>query len=202
MSLISNHILTRRTFMKNSLAGIAVLPAMNLGLSDFKWPAESSFNVKDYGAAGNGITLDTDAINKSIEVCSAAGGGAVYFPAGTYQSGSIRLKSNITLYLDVGATLLGAPNTINAYDPPEDNPFDMYQDFGHSHWHNSLIWGENLENITIMGLGTIDGGGMTAENPEPGGGDKTIALKLCKNIVIQDITIRHAGHFGCAAYRL
>ncbi len=147
------------------------------------------FNVKDYGATGNGITLDTGAINKAIETCSAGGGGTVYFPAGTYLSGSIRLKSNITLYLDAGATLLGAPNNINAYDPPEDNPFDMYQDFGHSHWHNSLIWGEGLENIAIIGQGTINGGGMTTEDPAPGGGDKTIALKLCKNILIKDIIL-------------
>jgi len=156
----------------------------------------SSFNVRDHGATGDGATLDTGAINKAIEVCSAAGGGTVYFPPGTYLSGSIRLKSNITLDLDVGSTLLGAPNDIDVYDPPEDNPWDMYQDFGHSHWHNSLIWGEGLENIAITGQGTIDGGGMSAEDPDPGGGDKTIALKLCKNIVIKDITIKHAGHFA------
>jgi len=156
----------------------------------------SGFNVRDHGATGDGITLDTGVINKAIEACSAAGGGTVYFPPGTYLSGSIRLKSNIALYLDTGATLLGAANDINAYDPPEDNPWDMYQDFGHSHWHNSLIWGEGLENIAIMGQGTIDGGGMDIEDPEPGGGDKTIALKLCKNIVIKDITIKHAGHFA------
>lgn len=153
-------------------------------------------NVKDYGAAADGTTLDTAAINKTIEACSASGGGTVYFPAGTYLSGSIRLKSNIALYLDAGATILGASNDINAYDQPEDNTFDMYQDFGHSHWHNSLIWGENLENITIMGPGTINGGGMTRGDPVPGGGDKTIALKLCRNILIKDITIRHAGHFA------
>ena len=164
------------------------------------------FSVKDYGAAGDGEALDNAAINEAIKQCTASGGGTVYFPAGTYLSGSIRLKSNVTLHLSVGATILGASNDIGAYDPPEDNPFDMYQDFGHSHWRNSLIWGEGLENIAITGLGTIDGGGMTAgryggkgSEPDPGGGDKTIALKLCKNILIRDITIRHAGHFAVLA---
>ena len=154
------------------------------------------FNVKDYGASGNGTTLDTGAINKAIEACSSAGGGTVYFPPGTYLSGSIRLKSNITLHFDAGATLLGAPNDINAYDLPEDNPFDMYQDFGHSHWHNSLIWGEGLENIAITGRGIIEGAGSRIDESVAGAANKAIALKLCRNIAIRDITIKHAGHFA------
>ncbi len=161
------------------------------------------FNVKDYGAVGDGVVLDKAAINKAVKACGASGGGTVYFPAGTYLSGSIRLESNVALYLDAGATILGASNDINAYDLPEELGFEQFQDFGHSHWHNSLIWGENLENIAITGTGTIDGGGMTigryagkGSDPAPGGGDKTIALKLCKNILIKDITIKHAGHFA------
>ncbi len=154
------------------------------------------FNVRDYGATGNGKTLDTRAINKTIEVCASSGGGTVYFPAGVYLSGSIHLKSNITLYFDSGSVLKGAPNALHVYDPPEPLGFAQYQDFGHSHWHNALIWGENLHDITIAGPGTIDGGGMSRRDPKPGGGDKTISLKRCRNILIQDITIFHAGHFG------
>ena len=154
------------------------------------------FNVKDYGAKGDSIALDNSAINNAIEACSKAGGGTVFFPAGKYLSGSIRLKSFITLYLDAGATIFGAPNDINAYDPPEDLGFTEYQDFGHSHWHNSLIWGENLENISIIGQGKLHGGGMTSKTPPKGGGNKTIALKSCKNILIRDLTIEFAGHFA------
>jgi len=94
--------------------------------------AQNSANVYDvraFGAKGDGQTLDTPAINKTIETAAAAGGGTVYFPAGTYLCLSIHLKSNIALYLDQGATILAAdPKTMN-YDLPEPNGWDMYQDF-------------------------------------------------------------------------
>ena len=196
MGFNSRPKLVRRAFVKTSLVGALALPAMTSPSPAFGAPAGSAFNVKDFIAAENGATFATGAINKAIEACSAAGGGTVYFPAGRYVSGSIRLKSNITLHFEAGATLVGAPNDINAYDDAEDNPFDMYQDFGHSHWHNSLIWGEGLENIAITGRGIIDGGGMTEEMPSHGGGNKTVALKLCRNIAIRDITFKHAGHFA------
>src|SRR5947209_2008183 len=63
------------------------------------------FNVKKFGALGDGKTLDTGAINKAIDAASGAGGGMVLFPAGTYMSVSIHLKSHVTLYLGTGATL-------------------------------------------------------------------------------------------------
>ena len=175
---------------------LSVILCVVLVLSAVAECAPKAFNVRDFGAVGDGTALHKAAINKAIEACNESGGGTVYFPAGTYLSGSIELKSNVTLYLDAGATILGAPNNINAYNPPADNPFDTYQDFGHSHWRNSLIWGINLEYIAIVGQGTINGGGMTRLDSSPGGGDKAIALKLCKNILIKDITIAHAGHFA------
>src|SRR5437867_1546026 len=107
------------------------------------------------------VALDTIAINQAIEAAALAGGGTVRFPAGSYLSVSIHLKSNIALYLDQGATIVAAePGKGVAYDPPEPNQFDAYQDFGHSHWHNSLIWGENLENVSILGPGRIWGRGL------------------------------------------
>ena len=66
------------------------------------------YDVRAFGAKGDGKTLDTRAINKAIEAAAAAGGGTVNFPAGTYLSVSIRLRSNITLQLDQGATILAA----------------------------------------------------------------------------------------------
>ena len=83
--------------------------------SQFSIMAQSSrstpaiYNIKNFGAKGNGAVMDTKSINSAIEAAAAAGGGTVYFPAGNYLSGSIRLKSNITLYLDAGATLIAAP---------------------------------------------------------------------------------------------
>ena len=127
------------------------------------------YNVKDYGAKGDGQTLDSEVINKTIDAAATAGGGTVFLPAGTYMSFSIRLKSNITLYLDNGATILAADPKENkgGYDLPEPNEFDMYQDFGHSHWKNSLIWGIGVENVAIVGQGKIDGKGLTRRSPGP-----------------------------------
>src|SRR5882757_9409410 len=124
--------------------------------------AESNiYDVKTFGATGDGKTLDTPAINKTIDAAAAAGGGTVYFPAGNYLSVSIHLQSNIALYLDQGATIVAAETKENVkYDPPEPNQWDNWQDFGHSHFHNSLIWGENLENISILGPGRIWGRGL------------------------------------------
>jgi len=135
----------------------------------------AEFDVRAHGATGDGQTLDTAAINRAIAAASAAGGGTVRFPAGTYLSFSIRLKSNLTLHLDAGATLLAATPSpaLGGYDAPEPNEWGdqhQYQDFGHSHWHNSLIWGENLENVAIIGPGRIDGSKGLVRNASYGGG--------------------------------
>ena len=118
------------------------------------------YNVKNFGATGDGKTLDSPAINKAIEAAAEAGGGMVYLPPGTYLSGSIRLKSNIRLHIEAGATILGAPQSMNAYDETEPWTNNPYQDGGHCYFHNSLIWGENLTNVFITGNGMINGGGL------------------------------------------
>ena len=160
------------------------------------------FNVKDYGAKGDGVTIETKAIDAAIEAASKSGGGTVFFPAGTYLSFTIHLKSFITLHLDNGATLEAADVSKNGlgYDQAEPNIFDKYQDFGHSHWRNSLIYGENLQNIAITGLGTIYGNGLTRTgNKTPGMANKAISLKLCRNVVIRDVSILMGGHFAILA---
>ena len=162
---------------------------------------KGSYNVKDYGATGDGKTLDSHSINKAIDVAAQAGGGTVYLPAGTYLSGSIHMKSNINLYLEAGCIILGAPQDINAYDSEEPFEGKQYQDGGHTHFHNSLIWGENLHNVSITGHGMINGGGLVKITKEANKGtigkaSKSIALKLCTNVLISDITIFHGGHFA------
>ncbi len=156
------------------------------------------FDVKAYGATGDGKTLDTPAINKAIDAAKAAGGGTVYLPAGRYLSGSIHLASHLTLFLDNGAVIEAAADPA-AYDEGEPNAFSQYQDGGHSHFHNSLIWGENLEDVAIVGFGLIDGTKGLTRGDSPRGGNKAIALKLCRNVVIRDLSILMAGHFGILA---
>lgn len=129
--------------------------------------SQTDFDVRNFGARGDGSALDTQAINAAIEAAHAAGGGRVVFPAGRYLSFSIRLKSGVELHLHDEAVLEAANPAIHdgAYDPPEDNEHDLYQDFGHSHWRNSLIWGDGVEDVAITGAGLIDGVGMTREGP-------------------------------------
>lgn len=159
------------------------------------------YNIKDFGAKGNGKQIDSEAINKAIETAASNGGGTIFFPAGTYLSYSIRLKSNITLYLDAGSVILSAfPKENSGYDVAEENAHNQFQDFGHSHWKNSLIWAIGENNITICGQGIINGQGLTREESRiPGVGNKAISLKLCKNIIIKDIKMLNCGHFALLA---
>lgn len=167
--------------------------------------ATGVYNVRDFGAKGDGQTLDSPAINAAIEAAVRDGGGQVLLPAGTYLCGSIHLKSNIDLHLSAGCTILAAPAKMNAYDPSEPFDFPEYQDGGHTYFHNSLIWAEGEKNVSITGHGMLDGKGLTHKDTENSGniqggsigtGDKAIALKLCRQVTIRDITIYRGGHFG------
>jgi polygalacturonase len=155
--------------------------------------AKSTFSVRDYGATGDGLTLDTAAIKAAIEAAAQAGGGTVELPAGDYLCYSLRLKSHVTLHLGPGATIIAAEPPAagepGGYDPPEPNAWNQYQDFGHSHFQNSLIWGVDLENVAITGPGRIYGRGLSRGNgrrtalgvgellPLPPGGELPDVLK-------------------------
>ena len=159
----------------------------------------AQYNVRDFGAVGDGKAIDSPAINKAIHAAAEAGGGTVTLPAGTYLSFTIRLKSHTGLYLDHGAVILAASHKDHegGYDPAEPNEWDMYQDHGHSHWQNSLIVGEDLTNISIAGPGKIQGDGLQRwDTDEEGAGNKAIALKNCRNVIIRDITMEKCGHFA------
>jgi polygalacturonase len=129
------------------------------------------FDIRTYGAVGDGKAVDSPAINKAIEAAAAAGGGTVLFPPGTWLSFSIRLKSHVGLHLAQGATLLAADSPLpgattgyngGTYDAAEPKTaWDAYQDYGHNHWHNSLIWGEDINDVSITGPGLIFGKGLS-----------------------------------------
>lgn len=160
---------------------------------------ETFYNVLGYGAKGDGITNNTEAINAAIVAAAKNGGGTVYFPAGDYLSYTIHMQSKITLHLDQGAVLIGDKEVDGlGYDLPEAEVwYNKFQDFGHSYWKNSLIYGDGLHDIAITGNGMIWGRGLyTHDKPDiKGAGNKAIALKNCFNVTIKDISILHGGHF-------
>ena len=181
--------------MMKKLLTVTLLLAAALGLQ------AKVYNVRDFGAAGDGVKIDSPAINAAIEAAAAKGGGVIYFPKGVYSSYSIRLKDNITLRLDEGAVIKAAkPTAEQGYDIAEPNEWDMYQDFGHSHWKNSLIWGIGLKNLKLEGKGLIDGTdalsrGLGRQGPIAEA-NKAIALKECKNVTIKGISLLNSGHFS------
>jgi polygalacturonase len=182
-------------------------------------PAQGIFDVRKYGATGDGKTIDTAAVNRAIEAVSTAGGGVVVFPAGTYLCFSIHLKSLVHLRLEHGSVILAADSPLpgqqtgyngGTYDAAEPKTtWDAYQDYGHNHWQNSLIWGEDIHDFSITGSGLIYGKGLsfganrTARGnypiyvaEQPGVGNKAIALKNCRNVLLRDFSILKGGHFG------
>jgi polygalacturonase len=203
---------TRRDFMKAGalIAGAVVCPADATTSARSETSSGPYFDVKSFGASGDGKTIDTPAINRAIEAAAAGGGGTVVFPAGSYMCFSIRLKSKVTLLLSSGSRIVAAETDpqepARGYDAAEPNvPWEDYQDYGHNHWHNSLIWGEGLENISICGPGLIWGKGLSrGEGPgpvaeKPGVGNKAIAFKNCRDVLLRDFSILHGGHFGILA---
>jgi polygalacturonase len=182
---------------------------------------EAIYDVRRFGATGDGKTVDSPAINKAIEAVVAAGGGVLVFPAGTYVCFSIRLKSQVDLYLDRGCTILAADSPKpgettgyngGTYDAAEPNdPWTPYQDYGHNHWHNSLFWAENEHDFGIYGTGLIYGKGLsfgsggtrgdytTFKAEQAGVANKAIALKNCRNVLLRDFSVWKGGHFALLA---
>ena len=209
----------RRDLLKMTSAGFAAAAApaaaaaLNARAIASQEPAgqgAAGFNVRQFGAKGDGAAIDSPAINRAIEAAAAAGGGTVLIPAGVYLSYSIRLKSKVGLYLDHGAQILAGPTPSDGaasggYDAAEpQGAWEPYQDYGHNHWHNSLIWGEDLDGVSITGPGLIWGKGLNRgfengpykpDTSKAGMGNKSIALKNCRNILLRDFRILEGGWF-------
>jgi polygalacturonase len=214
----------RRDFLRTGGLGAAaaVIPAASFssGAQQNGEAGTSShgvFDVRMYGAAGDGKTLDTAAVNRAIDAATTAGGGVVLFPAGSYLCFSIHLKSEVHLHLLQGSVIVAADSPLpgeqtgqhgGVYDAAEpDTAWKAYQDYGHNHWHNSLLWGEDIHDLSITGPGLIWGKGLSAGRSkrdqggffvaEQGGvGNKAIALKNCHNVIFRDFSILKGGHFG------
>jgi hypothetical protein len=149
--------------------------------------ASGQYDVKDFGAIGDGIVNDTAAINSAIDAANAGGGGTVIFPAGDYAAASIQLKSNVTLNLTADATIVARADGYNDW---EYNPYDEgIMSSAYYHWESALIWGANLTNVAIEGTGTINGNNMLKTATHVNGtGDRGVALKLCDGVTIRDVS--------------
>jgi polygalacturonase len=171
----------------------------------FTTTSMETYNVMDYGATGNGSTHDHGAVNSAINAANSAGGGIVYFPAGTYKCGSIILKSNVTLDLHADAEIQATMDyEYSMWDSFSCSGYD--DDWGHSHWKCSLIWAVDQENIGITGSGFIDGTdpatnytGLDKGDPSPGFADRALSFKNCTGITIDGVRILRGGHFAIIA---
>ena len=178
------------------LTGMSIL--MVLAMGTLPVLAAGSFDVRRFGADGNGSTMDTAAIQKAIDAAAAAGGGTVVFPAGIFLSGSIHLKSHVTLRVEEGATLKGSPRR---------------SDYRKLDFHG-LILASGQENIGICGKGVIDGNGkpLVAETmrllaegklrdsepdnrPYASVGERPVIINFnkCRNITVRDVTLRESA---------
>jgi polygalacturonase len=152
------------------------------------------FNIRDHGAVGDGTTLDTAAINQTIEACATTGGGQVRFPPGRYLSGTVHLRGRITLFFDAGATLIGTTN-LALYQQP--TPPDFMPEARWGKWHRALILGENLEDVTIAGPGTIDGNKVfDPTGEERMRGPHTIVFVNCRRFTLRDVSIVDSANYA------
>ena len=157
--------------------------------------AEGIFNIKDFGAIGDGVAIETDAVQKAIDACNSAGRGVVRVPAGDFVIGTISLKSNVTLSLDYGASLLGSTNL---KDYPTDGLDDPREGGPHC-----LIYAKDATNITIEGLGVIDGRGSYVHFPRNrvNGRNRGIRPRLvrmdnCDQLVFSGLTFKRPAFWG------
>ena len=165
--------------------------------------ASANCSPRVYGAKGDGISKDTAAIQKAIDVCEQQGGGTVRLDAGTYLSAPIVLKSNITLHLDKGATLLGSP------DRGDYPPKTEFREPG----LQALVSATNASNVAIRGDGVIDGAGatwwwimvpehvgskvrMSTADPRP----RLVVFDHCKHVLVEGITIQNSPDWQLVPY--
>ncbi|MFC1452333.1 glycoside hydrolase family 28 protein [Verrucomicrobiota bacterium] len=156
---------------------------------------ETVLSVKDFGATGDGTTLDTSAIQAGIDACSEVGGELV-FPAGRYISGTLYLKSHVTIRLTSRAVLQSSPHAEHI-----DSPYQCRYHKEHDKSY-CFIYGEDLENVRLLGPGTIDGAGrFFHQGPEyieangyavPVG----LCLKGCRNVLLSDLRLKDFGSWA------
>lgn len=148
----------------------------------------AAIDVRERGARGDGVTKDTAALQRAIDEAGRQG-GEVLVPAGRYLSGTLHLRSNVTLRLQAGAVILASPDEAD-FDAYETLPFRSVSDKETTYFHYGLITAENVHDIAIVGEGAIDG------NRSKRGGPKTVAIKLCQRVTIRGVTVRNSPNYS------
>ena len=152
---------------------------------------ENIYNVKAFGAKADGVTLDTCAVQKAVDVAHQNGGGKVLFSKGTYVLSTVFLRSNVEIYIPAETTVLGSLNFCD-YAPDEKVDYPLYQDASHSFFDCSMFVAKDCHNVSICGDGTIDMRSVWDEENVRDmvhRGAKCIALKNCENVRIDGLTI-------------
>lgn len=152
------------------------------------------FDVREFGARGDGRTVDTEAIQRAVQAGAQAGGGQVRFPPGQYLTGTIRLASHLTLWFDAGAKVIGTTN-LAAYDRPRTST--PMPEAGWGKWLNGLFIGQDLEEVTLAGPGLIDGRRVfDPTGEERMRGPHALVLAHCRGVTIRDVTFLDAANYA------
>jgi hypothetical protein len=148
----------------------------------------ASFNVRDFGATGDGTTKDTRAFQKALDSCAVSGGGEVLVPAGKYLIGSIQLGTHTTLSLEKDSVLTGSPDL-------DDYPIiDVRWEGRTLPGHRALIYLTNVEHTGIVGPGLIEGNAATAASNRPPRGTPVIEAINCTDIHWEGFTVKQPGN--------
>lgn len=155
--------------------------------------ASKIYNVIEYGAKNDGVTLNTAAVQAAIDACSASGGGTVLFTDGDFVLSTVFLKDNVRILIDKSARILGA-ESFDDYCFHEKIDYPAYQDQSHTYFDCSMFVGRGCENIAITGEGEIDMRSVWDEENKRDivhRGPKCIALKECKSVEISGLEIKN-----------